>query len=112
MALTPEDITALGELLDTKIDAKLGAQAESQKTTEAANAEKDYARTAGVPDVDPTAGPTYYVHLANGDVVESQNAGATHMSVGDETVQVIGRWEKDARTVTAEKAEKDTEAAK
>lgn len=42
----------------------------------------------GKPDVDPEAGPEYYVHLANGEVVKSFDSASTH--VGGQLV--IGRY--------------------
>lgn len=113
MALTPEDLQQLGAFLDQKIEQKLGAhseaQAEAQAATSEANAAKDYTRSAGVPDVDPTAGPWYYVHLANGDVVETQDSGATHMDVDGETVGVIGRFQKGTPPVDETAAPVTTE---
>jgi photosystem II stability/assembly factor-like uncharacterized protein len=109
MALTPEDLAALADVVDQRIDKKLGehteAQAAEQETAKAANAQEEYALKAGIPDVDPTAGPTYYVHLANGDVIETQDSGATHMTVDGETVAVIGRYQKDPKVVASEQEE-------
>jgi len=87
MALTPEDLQALSGLMDTRIQAALGAQAE------AAQAEpQDRTSVAGKPDVDPEAGPSYYVHLANGDVITSKDSASTHVDVDGKPVLVIGRY--------------------
>lgn len=81
MALSEEELQQLAEYM-----AARQPQPESQP-------ENTVAQT-GRPDVDPEAGPTYYVHLANGDVIESKDSGATHMGVDGETVAVIGRYQK------------------
>jgi hypothetical protein len=38
--------------------------------------------------------PFYYVHLANGDVMESQDSASTHVDVDGVSVAVIGRYLK------------------
>ena len=38
--------------------------------------------------------PTYYVHLADGQVIESKDSGSTHMDVDGQSVLVIGRYAK------------------
>jgi hypothetical protein len=101
MAFTQEDLAALAQMVGQTVDQKLQAHAASQpqgQNAPATDPKKDYTRLAGVPDTDPTAGPTYYVHLANGDVIETQDSGATHMTVDGETVAVIGRYQKDSET--------------
>lgn len=61
----------------------------------AAAAPQDRASVVGKPDVDPEAGPDYYVHLADGSVVVSKDSASTHMANGDgESVAVIGRYQK------------------
>ena|ERR1700677_3758581 len=47
----------------------------------------------GVPDVAPDAGPEYWVHLANGDVITSYDSGSTAVEVGGVGVPVIGRFQ-------------------
>lgn len=42
----------------------------------------------GKPDVDPEAGPEYYVHLADGQVVKSFDSASTHVN----GLLVIGRY--------------------
>lgn len=90
MALTQEDLEALGSLIDGKINSALGAQAE------AAQAPRDRTSIAGKPDIDPEAGPDYYIHLANGDVLESKDSSSTHVDVSGVPMLVIGRYPKGA----------------
>jgi hypothetical protein len=47
----------------------------------------------GVPDVAPDAGPEYWVHLANGDVITSYDSASTAVEVGGVGVPVIGRFQ-------------------
>jgi hypothetical protein len=108
MALTPEDLETLGLFIDKKLDEHTESQAQMTEEHAKGDAAKDYTRLAGVPQVDPEAGPDYYVHLANGDVIESKDAGATHMEVDGETVAVIGRYQKESKPET----DNTTEAAK
>jgi hypothetical protein len=92
MALTQEDLEQLGGFIDGRIKAALPAELSPEE--QAASEQKDYQRQAGRPDVDPEAGPEYYVHLANGDVITTHDSGATHMEVDGESVLVIGRYQK------------------
>jgi hypothetical protein len=102
MALTQEDLEALSGIMDKKLDERAKHDKDETSAKSAADARKDYTRLAGVPDVDPEAGPDYYVHLANGDVIETKDSGATHMDVDGETVAVIGRFQKYAAPDTTE----------
>lgn len=52
------------------------------------DAEAARVAAVGKPDVDPEAGPEYYVHLANGDVVKSFDSASTHVN----GQLVIGRY--------------------
>jgi hypothetical protein len=55
----------------------------------------DRASLVGKPDVNPEAGPEYYVHLADGSVVVTRDSASTHMANADgESVAVIGRYQK------------------
>lgn len=90
MAFTPEELAQLGAFVDSRIDAAKPAEPTEEEKAESAAAEQRV--KAGVPDVDPEAGPEYYVHLANGDVIVTKDSGSTHMSVDGETVAVIGRY--------------------
>lgn len=90
MALTQEDLDLLGKFIDQKLEsAKPVPPTEEEAAQTAANEQR---LKAGVPDVDPEAGPDYYVHLANGDVITTKDAGSTHVGVDGETVAVIGRY--------------------
>jgi hypothetical protein len=82
MALTPEDLELLGSFIDKKIAG-------------AAPAASDRTAKVGTPDVDPEAGPLYWIHLADGSVLESHDSGSTHMLSGSgKTELVIGRFLK------------------
>jgi hypothetical protein len=90
MPLSQEDLEALSNLIDSRINAaKPPEPTEEEVAADAANQQR---LKAGVPDVDPEAGPDYYVHLANGDVITTKDSGSTHMGVDGETVAVIGRY--------------------
>jgi photosystem II stability/assembly factor-like uncharacterized protein len=90
VSLSEEDFARLGAFIDQRIDAAKPAEpTDEEKAADAANQQR---LKAGVPDVDPEAGPDYYVHLANGDVITTKDAGSTHMGVDGETVEVIGRY--------------------
>lgn len=79
----------LMEALDSKVAAAVGDAVPA--TPEPA----DRASVVGTPDVDPEAGPAYYVHLADGSVVESKDSQSTHMPNAEGVpVQVIGRYQK------------------
>ncbi len=85
MALTQEDLQALSDLIDHKVSnavANVTAPPENHGQPDAAN------------DVNSEGAPVYYVHLANGQVVESKDAGSTHVMVGDERVAVVERFQK------------------
>jgi hypothetical protein len=91
MALTPEDLEALGSFVDKKLEAfTVGLEnADQQKTL------KDRDATVGLPDVDPDAGPEFYVHLADGSVVTTHDSASTHLPGSDDVpVAVIGRYQK------------------
>jgi hypothetical protein len=85
MALTQEDLALLGQLIDSKISAAPAAAP--------AAPEVDRASIVGTPEVDPEAGPEYYIHLAGGDVLNSYDSSSTHMAAKDGTTQlIIGRY--------------------
>jgi hypothetical protein len=91
MALTPEDLDVLGGFLDKKLTAFKSdlENADQEKTL------KDRDATVGLPDVDPDAGPEFYVHLADGSVVTTRDSASTHLSGSDGVpVAVIGRYQK------------------
>lgn len=92
---SPEDLAQLGEFIDQKI--KAGVEDMRQHLTPAPQtAEQQAAARAsivGVPDVPHDAGPEYWVHLANGDVITSHDSVSTHMKVDGQQVQVTGRFQ-------------------
>lgn len=85
MALTPEDIAALGQLIDDKVNSAVGvARAEADAPKPQTNDESQN---------QPENQPEYYVHLADGSVQVTRDAASTHMTNAEgETVQVIGRY--------------------
>lgn len=88
MALTQEDLALLGKFVTDEIEKKLSAAQSAPQTPE------DRASQVGVPDVDPEAGPEFYIHLADGEVVKSHDSSSTHLqSSAGESVQVIGRYQ-------------------
>jgi hypothetical protein len=91
MALTPEDIAALGELIDSKVKAAVGENI----TAAVAEATTPKPQTNDEPQNQPENQPEYYVHLADGSVQVSRDSASTHMTNdAGETVQVIGRYPK------------------
>jgi hypothetical protein len=91
--LPPEFMQQLGEFIDSRIRQNApAAPPELTEEEKAKKAELDQRLMAGVPTVDPEAGPDYYVHLANGDTIVTKDSGSTHMGVDGETVAVIGRY--------------------
>jgi hypothetical protein len=99
MALTPEDLEALAGFIEGKVKDVAGellAQAKGDAEAAIAGAAvQNRVSVVGKPDVDPEAGPQYYVHLANGKVIESYDSGSTHMADPDTGTQVavIGRYQ-------------------
>lgn len=88
MAFSPDDLASLGQFIGNEIDKRFAA---------AAPPPPDRASQVGVPDVPFDAGPEFYVHLANGEVIKSYDSGSTHMPGSDgSTVQVIGRYQVGA----------------
>jgi photosystem II stability/assembly factor-like uncharacterized protein len=100
MALTQEDLAALAGFIGSEVEKHLQASKPAEPTPEekAQTAANEQRLKAGVPDVDPEAGPEYYVHLANGDVITTKDSGSTHMSVDGETIAVIGRYQVHPKT--------------
>lgn len=92
MALTPEDIAALGALIDSKVSEAVSGQV-AAAVTEATTPQP---QTNDEPQNQPENQPVYYVHLANGKVVESRDSVSTHMADPEtgEALTVIGRYAK------------------
>lgn len=93
MALSPEDLAQLGDFIKNEVktvaEGLLGDAAKAAEQTAMNSREA----TVGMPDVPADAGPEYYVHLANGDVVRSHDSSSTHLDVGGQSIQVIGRFQ-------------------
>jgi hypothetical protein len=81
MALTPEDMAQIADLIKGTV------------STQVAEATTPQPQTNDEVQNQPENQPDYYVHLADGTVVISKDAGSTHM-VNDEgkTLQVTGRF--------------------
>jgi hypothetical protein len=78
MALTPEDLEQLGAFIDQKVTAAVaGAQPQAPPDPPDLAARKE-------------AEPWYYVHLADGRVLETQDSQSTVM----EGLAVVGRFPK------------------
>lgn len=86
MPFTAEDLQQLGEFVDAKVRAAVG-----EATAPPAPPPDDPAVA-----VTKEAAPYYYVHLADGKVLESQDSASTHMDVDGILVPVIGRYLRDA----------------
>lgn len=101
MALSAEDLAALGEFVRKEvsdgISAFKGSLPEAEKAAAPTAEEAVNARVAqvGAPDVAPDAGPEYYVHLANGKVITTHDSASTHIADPDDgsTQLVIGRFQ-------------------
>jgi hypothetical protein len=92
VAFSPEELAQLGAFVEQKVAAGVEAiRGEFQHQSPAA--EVDRASVVGIPDVPEDAGPSYWVHLANGDVIESQDSASTHVDVGGVAVPVTGRYQ-------------------
>jgi hypothetical protein len=97
MALTQEDLAALGQFIDGKIEGAI-ERVKSDVTGMVAEATTPQPQTNDEPQNQPENQPDYYVHLANGKVIESKDSQSTHMTDPDtgEAVVVIGRYPKGA----------------
>jgi len=88
MPFTPEDLAVLGGFIESKVASLISSRTD-------APAAEPVPREAlvGVPDVPFDAGPLYYVHLANGEIVQSHDSASTHLADTDGRTQlVIGRY--------------------
>jgi hypothetical protein len=102
MALDKADLDAILSGLEQKITSTVETVAANlfekhEADTQAAaadNAVQNRVSVVGKPDVDPEAGPKYYVHLADGSVLQTFDAGSTHMANdAGEQMAVIGRYQ-------------------
>jgi hypothetical protein len=87
MALTAEDLAAIAGALKPMVEDIVSDRVAAQPKATENHGEPDAANSLD-------GAPVYYVHLANGNVIETQDAGSTHMDVDGESVQVIGRFQK------------------
>jgi hypothetical protein len=89
MALTAEDIAALGDLIDNKVKAAVGEHVDAA----VAEATTPKPQTNDEPQNQPENQPEYWVHLADGTTLVSRDSASTHMTNDSgETVAVIGRY--------------------
>jgi hypothetical protein len=97
MSFSPDDLAQLGEFITQRVEAGISAIkadiARGHESKSAEQAAQERTAVVGIPDVPPDAGPLYWVHLANGDVIESRDSASTHIDVNGVTVPVTGRWE-------------------
>jgi hypothetical protein len=83
MGFSPEDIAALGQLIETKVSAAV------------ADAKADLGAVAATPEVqDAEKALEYYVHLADGNVITLPAAEASNSHV--DGVAVIGKYQVGA----------------
>ena len=90
MAFTSEDLELLGSFIDKKITAAVESHVPAEVP-----APEPLPREAlvGVPDVPFDAGPLFWVHLANGEVIQSHDSASTHLADAEGRTQlVIGRY--------------------
>lgn len=96
MALTSEELSQLGSFIKTEV-GNAAADLRRELTPREPTPDELSAQRVGVvgaPEIDPEAGPLFYVHLANGQVVESHDSSSTHVAGDDGTTQlVIGRYQ-------------------
>lgn len=86
----------LAGLVESKVSEAVTGQAPAAPAAAPAP-EQSRAAVVGVPDVDPEAGPEYYVHLADGSVVVTHDSASTHLpNEAGESVAVIGRYQRGA----------------
>jgi hypothetical protein len=91
------EIKSVEERLLSVVESRIGDVPAGTPAVPAERAAQDRVAQVGAPDVAPDAGPEYYVHLADGSVVESYDSGSTHMpNAKGEPVAVIGRYQKGA----------------
>ena len=90
MALDANDLQQLAAFVRQEVHQ---AVADIKAEPAAGAPVQDRASVVGVPDVPPDAGPEYWVHLANGDVITSYDSASTAVEVGGVGVPVIGRYQ-------------------
>jgi hypothetical protein len=100
MALEDSDLAKIGAFLKSEVSGveERLMTALDQKIADvpaAVAASQPHEAVAGKPEVDPEAGPDYYVHLADGTVVTTKDSASTHLpGQNGEPVTVIGRYQK------------------
>ena len=94
MSFSEEELAQIAGFGEGKVKAAVDLVKSEEPAIKAVDALASRIATVGTPDVSPDSGPTYYVHLANGDVVESKDSSSTHLDVNGTSVAVIGRYQK------------------
>jgi hypothetical protein len=109
MALTQEDLAALGSFIDQRVSEAVAKGAPEQPPMSTAQLQADRESKVGRAEVPFDAGPLYYLHLSNGDVVTSHDSSSTHMGADDgSTQQVIGRYQVPPDALNEDGTLKDT----
>ena len=94
MALDQSDLAALGQFITTEVAKAVDGIRGDMSARQAADTAANREAIVGKPEVDPEAGPEFYVHLANGNIVKTYDSTSTHMAAEDgDMVAVIGRYQ-------------------
>jgi hypothetical protein len=97
MSFSQEDLAQLGGFVRQLVSDEISTLKTDLKQDAETMLVQNRTATVGAPDVDPEAGPDYYVHLADGTVVTSKDSSSTHLANdAGESVAVIGRFQKGA----------------
>src|SRR6185437_12410963 len=82
MALTAEELQQVLDVINNQPKPEAPEPTPEQ-------AAQDRVSVVGKPDTDPEAGPEYWIHLADGEVLKSFDSASTHVN----GVLVIGRYQ-------------------
>lgn len=97
MAFSEDDLKTLAGFVGGIVKDEVAAAVSGMKAELPAAVEQNRTAIVGAPDVDPEAGPLFWLHLADGSVVESRDSSSTHLANdAGESVPVIGRYQKGA----------------
>lgn len=96
MAFTLDELKAIAGELAPVVESLVQTEIQKVRGTESAPVASPAAEESPKGTVNPENSlenaPEYWVHLANGDVVRSQDSGSTHVTVDGTQVAVIGRY--------------------
>lgn len=96
MGFSPEELAQLGQFIEKKVADVITVARDAEQVKADVQAAVNRDAIVGKPDVAPDAGPEFYVHLANGDVIVTRDSSSTHIDVDGTSVAVIGRYQKGA----------------